>query len=45
VTAIVDGAVWTGDPRSIPLRAHEQIELEVGRPLVAPETITFPGGY
>jgi hypothetical protein len=45
VTAIVNGSVWTGDPRSIPLREHTQIQLEVGRPLIAPETITFPGSY
>jgi hypothetical protein len=45
VTAIVNGSVWTADPRSIPLTAHAQIQLEVGRPLVAPEKITFPGGY
>jgi hypothetical protein len=45
VTAIVNGKVWTADPRSIPLNEHTQIQLEVGRPLVAPETITFPGSY
>ena len=45
VTAIVNGSVWTANPRSIPLNAHAQIQLEVGRPLVAPEKITFPGGY
>lgn len=45
VTAIVDGKVWTGDPRDIELKEHEQIQLEVGRPLVAPETITWPGSY
>ncbi len=45
VTAIVNGSVWTASPRSIPLKAHTQIQLEVGRPLVAPEKITFPGGY
>jgi hypothetical protein len=45
VTAIVNGSVWTASPRSIPLNAHAQIQLEVGRPLVAPEKITFPGGY
>jgi len=43
VTAIVDGKVWAGDPRRIPLAAHAQIQLELGRPLVAPETIRFPG--
>ena len=45
VTAIVNGSVWAANPRSIPLNAHAQIQLEVGRPLVAPEKITFPGGY
>jgi hypothetical protein len=45
VTAIVDGRVWTGDPRAIPLAAHAQIQLEVGRPLVAPERIDWPGRY
>jgi hypothetical protein len=34
----------TGNPRKIPLLAHSQIELEVGRPLVAPEKIAFPPG-
>jgi hypothetical protein len=36
--------VWTGSPRDIPLTVHAQIQLEVGTPLVAPETITFPNG-
>jgi hypothetical protein len=40
VTALVDGRVWLGDPRAIPLDAHSQIQLEVGRPLVAPVQIT-----
>jgi hypothetical protein len=44
VTALVDGRVFTSDPRTIPLRSHSQIELDVGRPLVAPETIVFPQG-
>ena len=45
VTAIVDRRVWTGDPRRIPLYAHTQIQLEVGTPLVAPQTIQFPGAF
>jgi hypothetical protein len=45
VTAIVNGSVWTGDPRRIPLRRHSQVQLEVGKPLVAPESIDFPGRY
>jgi hypothetical protein len=44
VTALFDGRVFTGDPREIPLLAHTQIQLEVGRPLLAPEQITFPRG-
>ena len=45
VTAIVNRRVWTGDPRSIPLNAHTQIQLEVGKPLVAPQQIRFPGAF
>ncbi len=45
VIAIVNGSVWTGDPRRIPLVAHAQVQLEVGRPLVAPEMIRFPGAF
>jgi len=45
VTAIVNRRVWTGDPRRIPLRSHMQIQLEVGRPLVAPQSIDFPGRF
>jgi hypothetical protein len=36
VTALVNGQVWVGDPNAIPLDAHSQIQLEVGRPLVRP---------
>jgi hypothetical protein len=45
VTAIVNGKVWTGDPRQIPLVSHSQIQLEVGRPLVAPQTVAWPGTF
>jgi len=44
VTALFDGRAFTGNPREIPLLAHAQIQLEVGRPLVAPAQITFPRG-
>jgi hypothetical protein len=44
VTAIYNGKVYRGNPRNIPLTAHAQIQLEVGTPLVAPESITFPSG-
>ncbi len=44
VTGFVDGAHYTGDPRGIPLRAHELITLEVGRPLAQPPIYAFPPG-
>jgi hypothetical protein len=44
VTALLNGRVYRGNPRDIPLTAHTQIQLEVGRPLVAPVSITFPAG-
>jgi hypothetical protein len=44
VTAIYNGKVYRGNPRDIPLSKHAQIQLEVGRPLVAPESITWPSG-
>jgi hypothetical protein len=44
VTALFDGRLFTGDPRQIPLLAHSQIQLDVGRPLIAPEHISFPPG-
>jgi hypothetical protein len=42
VTAIVNGKVFKGNPRNVPLGSHEDLQLEVGRPLVAPETINWP---
>jgi hypothetical protein len=44
VTALYDSQRYVGDPRNIPLTAHAQIQLEVGRPLVAPQVIEFPAG-
>jgi hypothetical protein len=44
VVAIYNGQRYAGNPRDIPLNAHAQIQLEIGTPLVAPETITFPPG-
>src|SRR5260370_943008 len=42
VIAIYNGQPYEGNPRDIPLNAHAQIQLEVGSPLIAPESITFP---
>jgi hypothetical protein len=44
VTVIYNGHVYHGNPRNVPLTAHAQIQLEVGTPLVAPESITWPSG-
>jgi hypothetical protein len=44
VTAIYNGQVYLGNPRGIPLRKHAQIQLQVGKPLVAPVKVTFPSG-
>ena len=44
VTAIYNGRAYKGSPRDIPLAAHAQIQLEVGRPLVAAVKIKFPNG-
>jgi len=42
VIAIYNGQRYLGNPPDIPLNAHAQIQLEVGKPLVAPVSITFP---
>lgn len=44
LTAIYNGKPYQGDPRGIPLNAHAQIQLEVGTPLIAPVSISFPNG-
>ena len=44
VTAIYNHQVYLGNPRDIPLQKHAQIQLQVGKPLVAPVSITFPSG-
>lgn len=43
VTAYVNGQPFTGDPRGIPLAAHELVQLDVGSDL-APQPFTFPEG-
>jgi hypothetical protein len=44
VHTFVDGRPFNGDPRSIVLKAHEQITLEVGEPVVTPPVYIFPRG-
>jgi hypothetical protein len=43
VTAIYNGQVYRGNPRNIPLTAHAQIQLEVGTPLISPDSISWSG--
>jgi hypothetical protein len=43
VTALFNGTYWDGDPRKIPLLKHAQIQLEVGKPLIAPVKVKFYG--
>ncbi|MCW2933424.1 MAG: hypothetical protein JWM19_4386 [Actinomycetia bacterium] len=43
VTVIINGKVFTGDPRGAPLGSHENLQLDVGAPLIAPETIDWSG--
>lgn len=45
VAVYVDGQQYTGDPRALVLKAHQQITLEVGTPRVAPPIYAFPSGY
>jgi hypothetical protein len=43
VTAFYNGQVYTGNPRDIPLGGHTQVQLDVGKPLIAPEKVNFGG--
>jgi hypothetical protein len=43
VTAYLNGRLYAGDPRSIPLTAHALVQLDVGAK-VAPAPFTFPQG-
>lgn len=42
VTAFVNGAPYDGNPREIPLYSHQEITLEVGKPVVPPPNYIFP---
>ena len=44
VTTFFNGRHFLGKPREIPLLAHAQIQLDIGRPVVGPESIQFPPG-
>ena len=40
--AYVNGTLYTGDPHTIPLVAHQEITLEVGSPTLSPPRYIFP---
>jgi len=44
VTAFVNGVPYSGDLRAIPLRSHQRIVLEVGKPVVPPPVYLLPPG-
>ena len=44
VTAYVNLQPYTGDLRAIPLRSHQLITLEVGKPVVPPPNYALPQG-
>ncbi|HTU70126.1 MAG TPA: hypothetical protein VMF11_07365 [Candidatus Baltobacteraceae bacterium] len=44
VIAYVNGALYNGDLRTIPMRSHQQIVLEIGKPTVPPPDYIFPPG-
>ncbi|HEX3539421.1 MAG TPA: hypothetical protein VHT75_03170 [Acidimicrobiales bacterium] len=44
LTMYVNGKVYSGDPRAIPLNAHDVIQLDVGTPTPAPIAVSFPNG-
>ena len=44
VTAYLNGAPYPGDPTTIPLDAHNVVQLDVGTPAPAPRPYSFPAG-
>jgi hypothetical protein len=41
VTALVNGKPWKKSPQSIPLFSHEEIQLDVGKPVVPFQAVSF----
>jgi len=44
VRVLVNGERYSGDPRTVPLVAHEQIVVQLGPPFPTPQSFTFPPG-
>jgi hypothetical protein len=43
LTVFVDGRPYQGDPRAIPLESHEDIQIDVGTPVVPPQKVDWSG--
>jgi hypothetical protein len=41
VTAFLNGRRYRGDPRTIPLGSHEDVQLDVGTPVVTPKSVNW----
>ncbi|HZS35731.1 MAG TPA: hypothetical protein VFF06_02845 [Polyangia bacterium] len=44
VTAFLNGQPLAVDPRTLPMNAHDVLQLDVGAPVVPPQPFTFPNG-
>jgi hypothetical protein len=43
VTVFVNGVRYAGDPATIALKSHEDIQIDIGSPVVAPQRIDWSG--
>lgn len=43
LTVFVDGRPYSGDPAAIPLESHEDIQIDVGTPVVPPQKVNWSG--
>lgn len=41
LTVYVNGSRYRGNPRAIPLKSHEDVQIDVGKPLVPPKKINW----
>ena len=41
LTVFVNGQRYHGDPAAIPLGSHEDIQIDVGTPVIGPQTIDW----
>lgn len=41
LTVFVNGRRYSGDPRAIPLKSHEDVQVDVGKPVVPPKKVNW----